>query len=120
MLATLGFVATDLGVKLPGDIHAVSSVDAHNIAVQSGSMFQILTTVSLLEFISVVAVKEMLDGSGREPGYYGFDPLNLGGKTDAQIASMKAKEIENGRAAMLAFAGIVTQAVLTGKGFPYY
>ncbi|KAL3915454.1 MAG: hypothetical protein SGPRY_007212 [Prymnesium sp.] len=29
------------------------------------------------------------------------------------------KEIANGRAAMMAFSGIVTQAALTGNGFPY-
>jgi len=43
------------------------------------------------------------------------DPLGLGKKTD-----YGAKELENGRAAMLAFAGIVTQAVATNKGFPYF
>jgi len=27
--------------------------------------------------------------------------------------------VKNGRLAMLAFSGIITQAVLTGQGFPY-
>ena len=64
MLATLGFVATEF-VKLPGDIHNVSPIEAHDVAVASGSMFQILTLVAGLEFISTVAVKQMFDGSGR-------------------------------------------------------
>lgn len=42
MLATLGFIITDLGLKLPGDVHQVSSVAAHNAAVSSGAMVQIL------------------------------------------------------------------------------
>ena len=119
MLGFLDFVITDLGVKLPGDIHAVSSLAAHDVFVQSGSLAQVAATVALLEFISVVAVKETLDGSDRQPGDYGFDPLNLGGKTPAAKATMQAKEIENGRAAMLAFAGVVTQAALC-KEFPYF
>ena len=53
-------------------------------------------------------------------GDFGFDPLNLGGKSDKDKETMALKELENGRLAMLAFGGIVTQAVLTGKGFPYY
>jgi hypothetical protein len=120
MLGVLGFIITDLGVKLPGDIHAVSSVAAHDVAVKSGALYQVLIVAHMLEFFSVLAIKEMLDGSGREPGYFGFDPLKLGGKTEAEKAAMKAKELENGRLAMLAFSGVVTQAVLSGKGFPYY
>ena len=117
MLAFLGFLTTELGFRLPGDVHAVSTLAAHDASVASGSAFQVLAAMSFLEFISVVAVKEMLDGSGREPGDYGFDPLGLGKKN---LASMQAKELENGRAAMLAFSGIVTQSVLTGKEFPYF
>ena len=118
MLATVGFVATDLGVKLPGDIHAVSSVAAHNAAVSWGGMSQILAAVTVLEFVSVIALYQMLNGSGRKPGDYGFDPLNFSkGKEDK---TMELKEIENGRLAMVAFAGIVTQAVATGKEFPYF
>jgi light-harvesting complex I chlorophyll a/b binding protein 1 len=120
MLATLGFVITDF-LKLPGDVHNVSPVAAHDAAVASGSMFQILTFIVALEFISVVALKQMYDGSGRIPGDFGFDPLNFyNGKSAEQKAKLQAQELENGRTAMLAFAGIVTQAVVTGKGFPYF
>jgi hypothetical protein len=120
MLGFLGFIASDF-VKLPGDIHQISSVAAHDVAVKSGALYQVLLLVVALEFINVVAIKEMLEGSGRKPGEFGFDPLGFTkGKSAAQIKDLEAKEIENGRAAMLAFGGIVTQAVLTGKGFPYF
>ena len=69
MLAFLGFVGTEF-VKLPD--HNYSPVAAHDIAVSSGAMAQILTFVAALEFISVVAVKQMLAGSGRAPGDYGM------------------------------------------------
>ena len=115
MLGVLGFVFSEF-VQLPGDVHHVSPVAAHDAAVASGAMSQILLFVSLAEIISVVAIKEMLEGSGRTPGYFGFDPLGLSKKDGEALAQ---KEIENGRAAMIAFSGIITQAVLTGKGFPY-
>jgi hypothetical protein len=41
MLATLGWIFADF-VKLPGEVHQVSSLEAHNVAVQSGALIQIL------------------------------------------------------------------------------
>ena len=119
LAATLGFVATEF-VHLPGDVHAVNSILAHNAAVSSGSAFQVLTAIAGLEFIACIAMKEMFDGSGRAPGDFSFDPLNLSAKSDQKQKDIMAlKELENGRLAMVAFSGIVTQAVLTQHGFPY-
>lgn len=120
MLATVGFVITEF-VHLPGDIHSVSSIEAHNVGVAAGSMYQILTLIAGLEFIGIVALKQTFEGSGRLPGDFGFDPLGFyNGKSVEQKAKLQAQEIENGRTAMLAFAGIVTQTAITGKGFPYF
>eukprot|EP01040_Poterioochromonas_malhamensis_P003588 gene3588-3833_t len=120
MLATVGFIATDF-FHLPGDIHAISSVAAHNAAVSSGALFQVLALVIALEAINVVAIRDMLNGSGRQPGEFYFDPLGFyNGKSDKVKEDLQLKELENGRLAMLAFSGIVTQAVVTGKGFPYF
>jgi len=119
MLGFLGFIATEF-VKLPGDVHQVSSVAAHDAAVASGAMYQILIFVVVAEILNVIAIKEMLDGSGRKPGYFGFDPLGFAKKGGAEADTLQTKELENGRAAMLAFGGIVTQAVLFDKGFPYF
>ena len=41
MLATLGWIGADF-VKLPGDIHQVSSFEAHDVAVKSGALLQVL------------------------------------------------------------------------------
>lgn len=115
MLAFLGFVFTDF-YHLPGFDY--STVDAHDAAVESGAMAQILLWVGLLEVLSGISIYQMLRGSGREPGDFGLDPIGFG--TDPEkLKSLQSKEIANGRLAMLAFSGIVTQAVLTGNSFPY-
>ena len=63
--------------QLPGDIHKVSSVEAHNIFVNSGAMLQILGWIFLLELVTVPALYDLRDGK-RAPGDYAFDPLKLG------------------------------------------
>jgi light-harvesting complex I chlorophyll a/b binding protein 1 len=70
----------------------------------------------LLEAISMPALVDM-QKTGREPGFYAFDPLGLS-RDPKKAATLKTKEIKNGRLAMLAFSGMVTQSVLTGHGFP--
>ena len=57
-------------------------------------------------------------GSGRIPGDFGLDPLNFC-STPEKTADMKLKEITHCRLAMFAASGVITQAVLTGKSFPY-
>jgi len=123
MLAWLGFVSVDVGFRIypfPEVYEGLSSVTAHDALVEQGAMSQIFLWCGLAEVIGTVAVLQMLEGSGREPGDYGFDPLGfLKGKTEEEANEMKLREIKNGRLAMLAFSGVVTQAVLTQGPFPY-
>lgn len=118
MLATLGYVVADF-VKLPGDIHQVSSFEAHKTFVDSGAMLQILGWIGLVEILTIPSLRN-LNESGRAPGDYSFDPLKLGA-SPAKLERFKINELKNGRLAMMAFSGIITQAALTGgKGFPYF
>ena len=50
------------------------------------------------------------------PGDIGFDPLGLKPKTAEDFASMQAKELSNGRLAMIAAAGMCVQELVNGKG----
>jgi hypothetical protein len=116
MLAVVGFVMTEY-VQLPGAIHQVSVVEAHNAAVKSGAMNQILLWTGMFEIISLKAITQMLakEGNGRAAGDFGFDPLQLSKNASPEkIAQYEMAELKNGRLAMLAFSGMVTQAVLTG------
>ena len=123
MLAWTGFVSVDLGAKIypfPEAYEGLTSVTAHDALVQQGAMSQIFLWIALAELISSVSVMQMLEGSGRQPGDYGLDPLGfISNKSDEEVERMKLREIKNGRLAMLAFSGVVTQSVLTQGPFPY-
>eukprot|EP00968_Pinguiococcus_pyrenoidosus_P005835 scaffold383_cov272-Pinguiococcus_pyrenoidosus.AAC.5 len=120
MLAVLGWVAVDMGVHFPGSAYAgLTSLQAHDAMVAKGNMGFMLSVIAVLELLSGVAIYEAAKGSGRAPGDYGFDPLGFGKGNDQKKAKYALNEVKNGRLAMLAFSGIVTQAALTGKGFPY-
>ena len=73
-------------------------------------MFGLFVAISLFEIVTGVpkVFQLMNDPDARAPGDYRFDPLGLGGSMDLQ-----EREISNGRLAMMAFSGIVTQAVIT-------
>ena len=120
MLAVVGLVFSSF-YQLPGDVHQVSAVAAHDAGVASGSMGQLLLWISFAEIISFKAISQMLwEGSPRQPGDYGFDPCGVCvNKSQEYKDTMALKELKNGRLATMAFSGIVTQAVLTGKTFPF-
>jgi len=123
MLAITGFVVVDLGVRvqpLPDGWQGLTAATAHNPMVEYGALGNIALFIGIAEMVNWLALAQMLQGSGREPGDFGFDPMGfLKNKTDEQIRTMKTKELNNGRLAMLAFSGAVTQSVLNGSGFPY-
>ncbi|EOD40541.1 light harvesting protein [Emiliania huxleyi CCMP1516] len=49
------------------------------------------------------------------PGDLGFDPLGLKPSNAAALAEMQTKELNNGRLAMIAIAGMVGQELATGS-----
>ena len=121
MLAWTGWVAVDMGLRIspvPEGLEGVSSMTAHNAAAAQGGLGQIFLGIAVLEITSWLGVSAMLQGSGRAPGDFGFGNQFLP-KDEAKIEEMKLKEIKNGRLAMMAFGGVVTQSVLNGSEFPY-
>ena len=48
-------------------------------------------------------------------GDYGFDPLGLKPTDATELAEMQTKELNNGRLAMIAIAGMVVQEGVTGS-----
>lgn len=122
MLAWTGWVAVDLGARVypvPAGLEGVTAATAHDASVAQGGLGQIFGWIGLLEIVSWLSISAMLQGSGRAPGDFGLGVGMLKGKSEEQVNAMKLKEIKNGRLAMMAFGGVVTQSVLNGSGFPY-
>ena len=119
MLATVGWITTDLGLRVPGDAFQVSTIEAHDAMVKFGGMPQILIWCGLLEVLGLFAYVNMREGkTDRKPGDFGlrgFYPSDPKGQYDMQV-----KELRNGRLAMLAYSGIVTSAVLTQDKWPFF
>jgi len=115
MLAVAGWVAVDLGFRVPF-APAVSSLYAHDACVEKGPMLGLFGLIAVVEvFAGIPKCFQLLnDPDAAAGGDYKFDPLGFGGGK-----MMEEKELANGRIAMLAFSGIVTQAQLTGGAFPY-
>ena len=57
---------------------------------------------------------EFATGEKRIAGDFMFDPAGLRPKTQADLESMQAKEINNGRLAMIGIAGMVAQELISG------
>lgn len=110
MLGVLGCLVQEL-IQFPG-VKPMNMVDAHNFFVKTGGMSQILLFCSFFEVFGAVALRETLNGD-REPGYFGFDPLNLG-KNPAVLAKYRVNEIKNGRLAMCAFGGFYHANLVSG------
>jgi len=121
-LAVVGFAAVDLGFKIyptPEAYEGLTSVTAHDALVEQGAMSQLFLWIGLAEIIGSVALNQMLEGSGRLPGDFGFGSWMLEDMNEEQVLDMKTKEITHCRLAMMAFSGMVTGAVLTQGPFPY-
>merc|ERR1712050_621640 len=120
MLATVGFITVDLGFVVHPLGQGLSSAKAHDVLCEKGVMGNALVFIGLSEIVSYLGVAEMLQGSGRAPGDFGVGLQYIEGKSEEAVEKLKYQEIMNGRLAMLAFSGMVTQSVLFDVGFPYF
>ena len=110
MLAFAGYVAVDLGFRVPF-APEVSSLYAHDADRGEGTMLGLFIPLAAIEIFAGLpkAFQLLNDPDAAAGGDYKFDPLGFGGGPTGELAE---KELANGRAAILGFSGIVTQSAL--------
>merc|ERR1712190_333645 len=108
------------GARFPGEMfQKVSTVGAHDKMVEAGLMGPFLGTIGALELYGGWLCLEGYQGNiKRDEGDF-FLGKNFLPADEGKARDMRLKELENGRLAMLAFSGICTQAVITGKAWPF-
>jgi len=119
MLAWVGMVAPDF-VRIPGERYSFEavplSIQAHEaFSSATGVNFQILFWIGVVEFCCAKKVFEW--NSLEVAGDYGL--TGIFPKDEEGQKRMRLAELKNGRLAMLAFSGAVTQAALTQHPFPW-
>jgi hypothetical protein len=122
MLAALGFlIAEQFHPLFGGNIDVPSLIAFQQTPLES--YWAIAVGIPLLlaipEVFSVFTFKPPNEAlwemrEDRVSGDLGFDPLNLKPKDPKGFKEMQTKEINNGRLAMIAFAGMVYQEALAG------
>merc|ERR1719235_1365426 len=83
----------------------------------------VVAAIAIPEIYSVFTFKEPgLKGADQwtiredhEPGNLGFDPLGLKPTDPKELKEMQTKELNNGRLAMIAAAGMIAQELATGQ-----
>jgi len=121
MLAALGMIVGEQFHPLfGGDIDVPSYV-----AFQQTPLEQfwpaVVAAIAIPEIFSVFTFQDPTTGEmwamkeDHEPGNLGFDPLGLKPTDPKELKEMQTKELNNGRLAMIATAGMIAQELATGQ-----
>jgi hypothetical protein len=121
MLASLGFlVGENFHPLFGGDIDVPAYLAFQQTPLQTFWPV-VVFIISILEVFSVFTFESPLGGQpwtirlDHEPGDLGFDPLGLKPTDPKELKEMQTKELNNGRLAMLAAAGMIAQEFTTGE-----
>jgi hypothetical protein len=120
MLAALGFpIAEQFHPLFGGDID-VPSFQAFQASPLQGFWTTVVFAIALPEIFSVFSFEDPAEGATWQikedhvSGDFGFDPLGLKPSDPEELKEMQTKELNNGRLAMIAIAGMVVQEGITG------
>jgi len=121
MLASLGFlVGEQFHPLFGGDIDVPSYLAFQQTPLQA-FWPAVVTAIAIPEVFSVFSFNSPLGGqpwsirSDREAGDLGFDPLGLKPTDAKEFKDMQTKELNNGRLAMIAAAGMIAQELASGQ-----
>jgi len=125
MLASLGFlVGEQFHPLFGGDIDVPSYVAFQQTPLQN-FWPAVVAALAVPEIFSVFSFQQPKNlnrweeswtmKSDHQPGDLGFDPLGLKPTDAVEFKEMQTKELNNGRLAMIAAAGMIAQEVATGQ-----
>jgi len=124
MLPALGFlVAENFHPLFGGNIDVPSYLAFQQTPLQT-FWPAVVFAIAILETFSVFTFNSPFGGepwsirSDHEPGNLGFDPLGLKPTDPKELKEMQNKELNNGRLAMLAAAGMIAQEMVSGQKLP--
>jgi hypothetical protein len=121
MLATLGILVGENFHPLFGGNVDVPSVYAFQETPLQAFWPAVVAAIAIPEVFSVFSFQDPSRGEqwaireDHEPGNLGFDPLGLKPTEEKELLAMKTKELNNGRLAMIAAAGMIAQELATGQ-----
>jgi len=125
MLASLGFVVAEQFHPLYGGNIDVPSYVAFQQTPLQTFWPAVVAAIALPEIFSVFSFEEPKNlmkwdktwrmKTDRLPGDLGFDPLGLKPQDAKELKATQTKELNNGRLAMIAAAGMIAQEVATGQ-----
>merc|ERR1712134_173046 len=121
MLAALGFLVGEKFHPLFGGNIDVPSYIAFQETPLQSFWPAVVFAIAIPEVFSVFSFNSPLGGqpwsirSDYESGDLGFDPMGLKPTDAAELKEMQTKELNNGRLAMIAAAGMIAQELATGS-----
>jgi len=127
MLAALGFLVGEQYHPLFGGEIDVPSYVAFQQTPLETFWPAVVTAIAIPEIFSVLKFQDPTPAYGQKPSEYwtiktdqvpgdlGFDPLGLKPKDPQEFKAMQTKELNNGRLAMIAAAGMIAQEYATGQ-----
>lgn len=128
MVGALGFLVQEGFHPIFPDVSgpAINQLTQITLFPQGQNAFFVMSTaIAFAELARArkgwIDPKDLVPGGSRLqdgylPGDLGFDPLGMKPKDAAGLLSMQNKEINNGRLAMVAVAGMVSQELVTQQG----
>merc|ERR1712157_423485 len=121
MLASLGLLVGEQFHPLFGGNIDVPGIFAFQETPLETFWPAVVAAIAIPEIYSVFTFQDPTKGEqwaireDHEPGNLGFDPLGLKPTDEKELVAMKTKELNNGRLAMIAVAGMVAQEIATGE-----
>ena len=120
MLAALGYPLAEVFHPLFGGGIDTNSFSAFQQTPLQTFWPAVVGAIAVIEVLSIIPAFENPNVEGwairsdHAAGDLGFDPLGLKPTTEAEFKEMQTKELNNGRLAMIAIAGMVVQEGITG------